>query len=312
MSAGLPILPRMDRIRYEEAEKDLTRHYTTTACRALSEVGPRLVHLRAFFAGRTIARLGPADVTAYAEKRQSEGAANGTINRELALLGRMLRLAAENGKLTRVPVIRKLKESAPRQGFFERAQYDAVRKHLSPDLQLAVGIEYEYGWRCQSEVLALERRQIDLDAGTIRLDAGQTKNDDGRLVYLPEDIKPEIAAQIERVRALKRHDRADHPVSVPAHHQRPPVPEGRPHSGLPQGLADGVHRGRLPGDAAARLPADGRAGPRERRGRRARGHDDHGAQDPGGLRPLPHREPGGPPGRDAEARAARARRLNLR
>jgi integrase len=43
-----------------------------------------------------------------------------------------------------------------------------------------------------------------LDAGTIRLDAGATKNDEGRVVYLPADLKGQIAAQIDRVRALER------------------------------------------------------------------------------------------------------------
>jgi hypothetical protein len=33
----------------------------------------------------------------------------------------------------------------------------------------------------QSEVLTLERRHLDLEAGTLRLDAGTTKNDEGRL-----------------------------------------------------------------------------------------------------------------------------------
>jgi integrase len=130
-------------------------------------------------------------------------AANGTVNRELAVLSRMLRLAYEHGKLLRLPVIRKLKEAAPRQAFFERDAYEAVRRRLRPDLQVAVAIEYAFGWRCQSEVLSLERRQVDLDAGTIRLDPGTTKNDEGRLVYLPPDLKAQIAAQIDRVRALE-------------------------------------------------------------------------------------------------------------
>jgi hypothetical protein len=84
-----------------------------------------LAHLDAFFAGRRVASIGGADVTAYVAARQAEGIANGTINRELAVLGRMLRLAYENAKLLRIPVIRKLKEAAPREGFFERAQYEA-------------------------------------------------------------------------------------------------------------------------------------------------------------------------------------------
>ncbi len=56
----------------------------------------------------------------------------------------------------------------------------------------------------QSEVLTLERRQLDLEAGTLRLEPGTTKNDEGRLVYLPPDLKAQLAAQVERVRALER------------------------------------------------------------------------------------------------------------
>jgi integrase len=38
----------------------------------------------------------------------------------------------------------------------------------------------------------------------LRLDTGSTKNDDGRLVYLPADLKAQLAAQVHRVRALER------------------------------------------------------------------------------------------------------------
>jgi hypothetical protein len=84
--------------------------------------------------------------------------ANGTINRELAVLTKMLRLAYENRKLLRLPVIRTLKEAAPRQGFFEREQFLAVRARLPEDLQVAVSLAYAFGWRMQSEVLTLQRR----------------------------------------------------------------------------------------------------------------------------------------------------------
>lgn len=116
----------------------------------------------------------------------------------------MLRIAYENRKLLRLPVIRKLKEVAPRQGVFEREQFLAVRGHLSADLQVAIGIEYTFGWRTQSEVLTLERRHLDLEAGTLRLDAGTTKNDEGPVVYLPPDLKAQLTAQVERVRSLER------------------------------------------------------------------------------------------------------------
>ena len=85
-----------------------------------------------------------------------------------------------------------------------RDRIEAVRRHLRPDLKVAVAIAYAFGWRCQSEVLTLERRQVDLDAGTLRLEPGSTKNSDGRVVFLPADLKAQIAAQIDRVRVLER------------------------------------------------------------------------------------------------------------
>jgi integrase len=96
------------------------------------------------------------------------------------------------------------KKEPPRQGFFEREQFEAVCQYLSSDLQVAVTIAYTFGWRMQSEVLTLERRQLDLDAGTLRLEPGSTKNDDGRVVYLTAGLKSLLAAQLERVRALER------------------------------------------------------------------------------------------------------------
>ncbi len=206
VATGEPIPPRVDRITYDEAVADLKRYYETARD---DHAVPRWAReamkpLDTFFGGRRVVAIGPTDATAYVAKRQTEGVSNGTINRELAVLHRMLRLAYENGKLLRLPVIRKLKEAAPRQGFFEREQFEAVRRRLRPDLRVATAIEYTFGWRCQSEVLTLELRQIDLAAGTIRLDPGSTKNDEGRVVYLTPELKRLIAEQIERIRALER------------------------------------------------------------------------------------------------------------
>jgi len=148
--------------------------------------------------------LGGADVTAYVAMRQGEKAANGTINRELGVLGKMLRCAYRQNKLTRVPTFSYLKEAAPRQGFFELEQFEAVRRELPEDLRVVVTIAHTYGWRVPSEVLTLERRQLDLAAGTLRLDPGATKNGDGRVVYLTPELKALLTAQVARVEALQR------------------------------------------------------------------------------------------------------------
>jgi integrase len=204
VAEGQPLSPRADRVRYEEAAADLRRHYEATGSRDLGEYTRRAAHLTRVFVGRRLATIGQADVDAYTVQRQAAGAKNATIRRELGTLTTMLRLAYKNSKLLRLPLLDKPKEGPPREGFFERPQYEAVRRRLPEDLQVAVALAYTYGWRMQSEVLNLERRQLDLEAGTLRLDPGATKNDEGRVIYLTPDLKAALGRQVERVEALQR------------------------------------------------------------------------------------------------------------
>jgi site-specific recombinase XerD len=201
-AAGTSVLPRADRVRYPEAAADLRRYYETTGTRKLREAETRLRHLDAFFGSRRLVDITASECLRYAQARQQAGKSNGTVNRELGVLSKMLRLAYKHGKLTRLPVIGKLKEAQPRQGFFEEDQYLAVRRRLPVDRQLAVTIAQTYGWRMQSEVLMLERRHLDLTDGTLRV--ATSKNEEGRLVYLTPELMALIAAQVARVRALER------------------------------------------------------------------------------------------------------------
>lgn len=203
-ATGQPILPRADRVRYEEIAADLRRHYEATGARDVAEYDRRVAHLTRVFAGRRVASLGQPDADTYVLHRQGQGVVGSTIRRELGTLTKMLRLAYRNGKLFRLPLLDKPKEGPPREGFFERDQYEAVRRRLADDLKVAVTIAYTYGWRTQSEILALERRQLDLEAGTLRLDPGSTKNDEGRIIYLTPESKALLANQVARVEALQR------------------------------------------------------------------------------------------------------------
>ncbi len=204
LADGKPVLPRADRIRYDEIADDLRRHYQTSGERDLKEADTRLDALKVFFTGRRVVSIDAADAERYVRARQPAGVANSTINRELAMLTKMLRFAYERAKLIRLPVIHKLKEPAPRQGFFEPDQFNAVRRRLPDDLQVAVSIAYTYGWRMQSEVLSLELAQVNIEAGTLELYAGRTKNGEGRLVYLTPELKALLIAQVRRVKQLSR------------------------------------------------------------------------------------------------------------
>lgn len=116
----------------------------------------------------------------------------------------MRRLAYQHGTVLRLPVIERLTEAPPRSGFFEAARFEAVRRHLPSDLQVAAAIAYTFGWRTQSEILTREWRHVDLEAGALRLDPGETKNGEGCIVYLTPALKALLVAQRGRVEALQK------------------------------------------------------------------------------------------------------------
>ena len=102
-------------------------------------------------------------------KRQSSGASNGEINRELAAIKRAFSLALKGQKLLHRPYIAMLEESGPRSGFFERVEFETVLAHLPAHVQPAIRFAYITGWRIKSEVLTLKWDQVDFDGAVVRL-----------------------------------------------------------------------------------------------------------------------------------------------
>jgi integrase len=129
-------------------------------------------------------------IEAYIESRLEEGAANATINRELAALKRMMNLGAKQTppKVNRVPYFSLLKENNVKKGFFEYAQFVALRAELPDYLKGFVTFAYKTGWRV-SEITDLTWNQVDLDNGIVRLEPGETKNNEGRTVYLDDELR---------------------------------------------------------------------------------------------------------------------------
>lgn len=192
---GLPVSPKIGRLRFEDAAADLVNEYKANGRKSLRELEIRIrKHLAPFFGGRRMASITTSDVREFiagrqseriewgpAEARRSRSPSNGEINRELTALKRMFRLAVQGGKLLVAPHIPMLKEHNIRTGFFEREQFEAVRRHLPEYAQPIVTFAYYTGWRIDSEVLTLQWRQVDVDRGTVRLDPGSTKNSEGRV-----------------------------------------------------------------------------------------------------------------------------------
>src|SRR4051812_835243 len=82
---GVPLSPKVGRLRFDEAVADVVNDYRTNGKRSLPDLEQRVRdHLAPVFGGRRLAAITTADVRTYIAKRQDAGAASATINRELA------------------------------------------------------------------------------------------------------------------------------------------------------------------------------------------------------------------------------------
>ena len=103
--------PKRDLVTFDDAADDLLNDYQANDRRTRADAKRRLtLHLLPVFRGRRLAAIGTADLRAYAADRLQAGAAPGTVNRELSIVGRMFTLAREDGKIRTKPIIRKLEE----------------------------------------------------------------------------------------------------------------------------------------------------------------------------------------------------------
>jgi len=182
VAKGVPISAKVGQLRFDEAAQDLITDYRVNKKKSLNHVQRRIDKaLTPWFGVRRMAEITTADIRTFVDRRQASGAANGTINRELSALKRMFTLAVRAGKLMQRPHIPMLKENNARKGFFERAQFEAVRTKLPVLLRPIATFAYYTGWRTKSEILPLEWHRIDRTAGVIRLEPGSTKNGEGRV-----------------------------------------------------------------------------------------------------------------------------------
>ena len=135
------------------------------------------------------------------ERRQEQQAANATINRELEGFQRAFTLAKEQQVLTYVPYIKSLPEDNARQGFLDRADFEAILSRLTvrgkpdTDLQDYMAWCFFTGMRT-GETKALTWADFDRETWTIRLHARDSKNRKGRAIPLENELREVIERRL--------------------------------------------------------------------------------------------------------------------
>ena len=130
VATGRPILPRADKVLFEELAQDLLYDYRVNGKRSIENAERNVSHLAEAFTGRRVVNITTTDIRAYIERRQQAGASNATINRELAALKRMFNLAIQAEKIYRKPHIPSLEENNIRTGFFSEVDFLALHEAL--------------------------------------------------------------------------------------------------------------------------------------------------------------------------------------
>jgi integrase len=190
--------PRAERMLFTELLDRYEQHAKVRPLKSLPQIRSRVKRLRAHFAGYRALAVTHDVLMRYIQTRQADGAANATINRETEIIGRAFALAVVAGKLAFAPKVPSLSEHNARRGFFERADFEAVMKHIADD-DVRDFIEYLYrtAWR-KGEAATLEWSDVDLAGDGIRLRAEHSKNGRARFLAMDAELKALIARRCER------------------------------------------------------------------------------------------------------------------
>jgi integrase len=182
--------PQEERVMFEDLAKGIERDYKVRGLRSTRAAAGRMLHLKKAFGSMRALDISPDRIRTYQADRLDEKASPATINRETSHLARAFRIAVKSGLLSVVPPFPdRLEESAPRQGFFEHAEYLGVREHLSPAVyQDVLDFAYYSGWR-RGEVVGLTWREVDTAGSVIRLDPDRSKTKTGRLLPISQPLR---------------------------------------------------------------------------------------------------------------------------
>ena len=179
--------PSEEKVTFEDLAADLIRDYETNAKKSQRSAELSARHLREFFGLSQAIDITTDRVRSYISQRQAEHASNASINRELAALKRMFSLAVQAGKLSAKPYVPTLEERNARTGFLDHASFLKLHAELPEYLRDPVSFLYRSGWRL-SEMKSLEWRDVDTAGKVIRLRPEVSKNGDGRVLPLHDEL----------------------------------------------------------------------------------------------------------------------------
>src|SRR5690242_5481390 len=199
---GTFVEPKFERITIAELLADSVMRYRAEGNQNEATRTERRwnLHLRPTFGQMRANSLGTDAMRTYRAKRVAEGASNTSVNRELQILRKAYRLAAESDppKVQRIPRFSFPREDNARKVFIDADSAARLRAAASMEgLWARVYLEmlFTLGWR-KTELIQLQAKNVDLATKCLRIET--SKNGEPREVPLTLSLATWLEALVVR------------------------------------------------------------------------------------------------------------------
>lgn len=175
--------------KFKKLAAELKDYYVTYQKKSWKSAGHSLDNLTACFGEKKAKDIDSKEIKAYVRERQKT-MANDSINLELRLLQRSFTVNQLPYPEVELLPINIRQDVFSHDEFLSllnvKLPYHGKEKDLSPCYRLVISLAYYTGCR-QNELLTLEWDQVNLKEGKLILKRENTKNNEGRTIYLQDD-----------------------------------------------------------------------------------------------------------------------------